>query len=93
MAFEIVVKDDFVKSFSILPEKYKKRISDFIFKTIPYNDYPYGLFQKMKGYKTYFKKRFGDYRLGVEIDKTEKKIYILTIMHRKEIYKYFPPEK
>jgi len=92
MEFKIEVKDEFIKNSSILPPKLRKRISNFIFKILPDSEFPYGLFEKMTGFKNYYKKRFGDYRLGVEIDKDNKLIIILTIMHRKEIYRYFPPK-
>ena len=92
MGFNIEVKDEFIKNSSALSSKLKTRIFNFIFKTLPDSEFPYGLFEKMTGFKNYYKKRFGDYRLGVEINKESKIISILTIMHRKEIYRYFPPK-
>ena len=45
--------------------------------------------KKLKGYKTYFRIRIGDYRLGFELEQ-DGVVRIILIAHRKEIYKYFP---
>ena len=45
--------------------------------------------KKLTGYKTYYRIRIGNYRIGFElINKTT--IRLLTIAHRKDIYKDFP---
>jgi len=45
--------------------------------------------KKLTGYKAYYRIRIGNYRIGFEkIDET--KIRLLTIAHRKDIYKDFP---
>ena len=43
---------------------------------------------KMKGYKTFYRIRIGDYRIGIDL--VRNKIIFTRILHRKEIYKYFP---
>ena len=45
--------------------------------------------KKMEGSKNYYRIKFGDYRLGICIDK-EKTVFIVRFLHRKEIYRYFP---
>lgn len=47
-----------------------------------------GKVEKMTGYKGYYKARFGDYRVGLK--KQDNKIIVEIVMHRKEIYKYYP---
>jgi mRNA interferase RelE/StbE len=89
--YEIQLKEDFIKESLKIDPKLKKRIHNFIYKILPEANNPINLFEKMTGYKVYYKKRFGDYRLGVEINQSAKSIVVLTIMHRKEIYRYFPP--
>ena len=42
----------------------------------------------MKGYRDYFKIRFGNYRVGLK--KEGDNIIVKRVLHRKEIYKYFP---
>lgn len=44
--------------------------------------------KKLKNYTTYYRIRVGDYRIGVEI--VENKIIFVRLLHRKDIYKYFP---
>ena len=46
--------------------------------------------KKMEGYIDYYRIKKGDYRIGIRI--TSHKIYFLRILHRKEIYRYFPPK-
>jgi mRNA interferase RelE/StbE len=42
----------------------------------------------MKGYPSYYKIRFGSYRVGIKL---ENEIVIFErALHRKEIYRYFP---
>ena len=91
MSYNIIVKEDYIRECKKLQPKLQKRINDFIFKTLPVSENPLLLFEKMKGYVTFYKKRFGDFRLGVEIIQSEKKIIVLKIMNRKEIYRHFPP--
>ena len=44
--------------------------------------------KKIKGFSNFYRIRLGDYRIGVEIE--EGKCIFLRILHRKDIYKYFP---
>ncbi len=44
--------------------------------------------EKLAGHKTYFRIRIGTYRIGFELK--EDNIELIAIMHRKEIYRYFP---
>ena len=43
---------------------------------------------KLKGYKTFYRIRLGDYRIGIDISGST--IIFTRILHRKDIYKYFP---
>lgn len=44
---------------------------------------------KLIGYSTYYRIKIGDYGLGFEIT-TLNEIRLITILHRKDIYKRFP---
>ncbi len=46
--------------------------------------------KKLKGYKHYYRIRIGDYRIGLSIEQNE--IVFVRFMHRKDIYKNFPPQ-
>jgi mRNA interferase RelE/StbE len=43
---------------------------------------------KMRGYATFYRLRLGDYRIGVEV--VEDEVIFVRILHRKEVYRYFP---
>lgn len=43
---------------------------------------------KMRGYATFFRIRVGDYRIGLEV--LEDEVIFVRVLHRKEIYRYFP---
>ena len=44
--------------------------------------------KKLKGYDTFYRIKFGDYRVGIEI--VDNEIIFTRFLHRKEIYRYFP---
>ena len=44
--------------------------------------------KKLKGYKTAYRIRMGDYRIGFLYE--NEKITLSRVMNRKEIYRYFP---
>jgi mRNA interferase RelE/StbE len=44
--------------------------------------------KKMEGFKTFYRIRFGDYRIGLELRKNT--VWFITVAHRKDIYKRFP---
>lgn len=43
---------------------------------------------KLKSYKTYYRIRLGDYRIGLDV--IDNDVYIVRILLRKDIYKFFP---
>ena len=44
--------------------------------------------KKLKGYETAYRIRIGDYRIGFTFD--GKTIIFFWVLHRKDIYRYFP---
>ena len=44
--------------------------------------------KKLKGFKTFFRIRIGNYRLGLSF--TKKKLIFVRILHRKHFYNKFP---
>jgi len=44
--------------------------------------------RKIKGYEDFYRIRIGNYRIGIKIE--GDKIIFVRILHRKDIYKYFP---
>jgi mRNA interferase RelE/StbE len=45
--------------------------------------------KKIEGYKTYYRIKVGDYRLGMEAI-SGREVVLLRFLHRKDIYRYFP---
>lgn len=44
--------------------------------------------KKLKGYDSYYRIRMGNYRIGVDL--TGNALIFVRILHRKDIYKFFP---
>ena len=44
--------------------------------------------KKMEGFKTFYRVRIGDYRIGLEL--RQDTVWFITIANRKDIYKIFP---
>ena len=44
-------------------------------------------FEKLKGYSNYYKKRFGNYRIGAKYE--DDTLILSRILHRKDIYRFF----
>ena len=66
-----------------------KRIKEFI-SIIKASDSTFDIPQikKLKGHNSYYRIKFGNYRIGFEI---ANDVLILTrILHRKDIYRHFP---
>ena len=44
--------------------------------------------KKLKGEENYYRIRVGDYRLGIKVN--DGVVSFVRLLHRKEIYRYFP---
>ncbi|WP_199250185.1 type II toxin-antitoxin system RelE/ParE family toxin [[Phormidium] sp. ETS-05] len=44
--------------------------------------------KKLKGSTDYYRMRVGDYRIGIKVN--DGVVSFVRILHRKEIYRYFP---
>lgn len=87
----ILIDKSFVKDINKIKDKnLLQKLNNFILgfeKTLSFSDIP--SIKKIKGYKTYYRIRISDYRLGIE-KINEDKICLIRFLHRKDIYKYFP---
>jgi len=45
--------------------------------------------KKMQGFKSFYRIRVGDYRIGIELENNAALRFIV-VLHRKDIYKKFP---
>ena len=86
----IAYSKKFLKQLAELPKTHRSKIEKFVFDDLKQAVAlsKLGNIEKMQGYDNYYKVRFGDYRLGLHEDNGN--IIIKVVMHRKEIYKFFP---
>ena len=87
---EVRYNKKFLRELANLPEPTREKAENFVFHQIKswstLKEIP--KIKKLSGYKYYYSIRLGQYRAGVRI---ENNILIFErIMHRKDIYKYFP---
>jgi mRNA interferase RelE/StbE len=83
-------KKIFLKDLNKIPEGIRTQIHQLIFVEIPETKKFIDLknIRKIKGYNTYFQFKVGNYRIGFEFEKNL--IVFFRVLHRKDIYKYFP---
>jgi mRNA interferase RelE/StbE len=87
---KILVNRVFLKELSKIPLKERHKVEILLFKEVENYTSPAQIpnFQKLKGYKNYYKIRFGDYRIGLKMEGDT--LYFERILHRKDIYKFYP---
>ncbi len=80
----------FLKELTKIPSKTRLKIEKYVFEDFPKANsiYEVGVIEQMKGYRSYYKVRFGSYRIGLKIEK-EKAVFERAL-HRRDIYRYFP---
>jgi len=80
----------FLKELSKIPTETQLRIENFVFEVLPKADsiHEAGVIEQMKGYPSFYKVRFGSYRIGLKIEKG--KAVFERALHRRDIYRYFP---
>ena len=87
---KVKFKKNFLKDLERLPKEVKGRIETLVFHEIPgYQSLEEVVHtKKIRGRDTYYRARIGDYRIGFLY--VNKVITFLRVLHRKDIYKYFP---
>jgi mRNA interferase RelE/StbE len=80
----------FLKDLASIPQNERTSIEKFVFERILFGKSlsELGKVEKLRGHEKHFKVRFGNYRIGLRL---ENEVIILErVLHRKEIYRYFP---
>ena len=87
---KVYYRKKFLKQLSKLPHDIRAKIEQFAFDELPKINsiQESGKIEKMSGYKNYYKIRFGSYRVGIKSE--DNSLILQIVMHRREIYKYFP---
>jgi mRNA interferase RelE/StbE len=86
----ILYAKNFLKDLAKVPEADRKKIEQFSFSEISNYTSLQSIkrAEKLQGHKGFYKIRFGNYRVGIQF--INNTITFERVMHRKEIYKYFP---
>lgn len=85
----VIADKSFQKDISKLDSANRKQILNIVInltQSESINDIPN--FKKIKGFKNMYRIRFGNYRIGIRLNNNT--IISVRILHRKDIYKYFP---
>ncbi len=87
---KVKFKKRFLKQLAELPKDFREKIEAFVFEELPRLSSlaESGKIEKMQGYADCFKIRFGSYRVGLKLE--NNKIIVQIVMHRREIYRFFP---
>ena len=87
---KVEYRKKFLKELSKIPTEKRSKVERFVFKQLPEANsiFEVGMVEPMKGYPSYYKVRFGAYRIGLRV-KNDKAI-LERALHRKDIYRYFP---
>ena len=86
---KIVATKTFEKQYAKSPGYVKKKVADLYLKieaAKSWEDIP--AIKEMKSHENTYRIRVVDYRIGVQI--IEQTLKFVVIMHRKEIYRFFP---
>lgn len=74
---------------TFIPKLERERIEEYVFKKVQsYKSFKDIRVEKLHGYRNYYKIRFGDYRVGISF--INESLTFERVLHRKDIYNYFP---
>jgi mRNA interferase RelE/StbE len=87
---EVRYSKKFLKQLALIPVEVRVKVEHFVFNELvaASSISELGNIEKMKAYDGFYKVRFGNYRLGLVVENGI--VTAKTVMHRKEIYKFFP---
>lgn len=87
---KVAYQKRFLADLSKLPATVRKGIEKFVFEEVPALKSlgESGKIEQMKGYKHYYKARFGSYRVGLKFEADT--VSFQRVLHRRDIYRYFP---
>ena len=89
---KVFFKNSFLKDFQKLPDEIKIEIKNICLSTFPkiknlmeFKIYP---LKKLRGFKNYYRIKVKDFRVGFK--RTNGEVIFMRVLHRKDIYRYFP---
>jgi len=91
MTWQVRYTRTFLKELAHLPAEVRGRIEAVVFgEEIKEDPFLRGRVQKLTGYQNFYKIRFGDYRVGLQLEEATEQIEFQRVLHRREIYRKFP---
>ena len=92
MKFQVLYKKTFLKELKKLPKDIRIKAEHLCFDILPEIESLADIkgLEKLVSHEKSYKVRFGDYRIGIEVDVESKVIECCRALHRKEIYRYYP---
>lgn len=86
----VVYQKKFLKDLAVIPSVQRDEIEQFVFDFLPTCKTlaDTGKFEKMSGYDNCYKARIGNYRVGAVHE--NGRLELKRVLHRKEIYRFFP---
>ena len=80
----------FLEELARIPTPQRTKIEVYVFEELPAlkSISESRAIERMKGYPSYYKIRFGSYRVGLKLE--DDTVILERVLHRKEIYRYFP---
>ncbi|OGU15337.1 MAG: plasmid stabilization protein [Ignavibacteria bacterium GWB2_35_12] len=89
--YKLIFTKTFLKELYSLPELVRTEAEKIVFNDLRnISPFDVGNIEKLKGYQDKYKIRIGDYRIGLTLEKNNKRIIFQRVAHRKDIYKLFP---
>ncbi|MEA3446395.1 MAG: type II toxin-antitoxin system RelE/ParE family toxin [Bacteroidota bacterium] len=90
MSLQIRINKKFLKELSQIPPYQRAKIEQFVFIEISKLNSKEKIrnLKRLKGYKHHYRIRFGNYRAGITI--LDNVVIFQRLLHRKDIYKYYP---
>ena len=83
--YKILYEERVYKDLDVIPNRDLEKI-DKIFQALPLNPRPHGC-AKLKGNYDYYRIRQGRYRIIYTINDSENIITVLSVRHRKDVYR------
>ena len=87
---KVKYRKKFLGDLARIPANDRKAIENFAFEEVPRLNSvgESGKVERMKGYKSCYKVRFGSYRVGLKLE--DDTVSLERVLHRRDIYRFFP---
>jgi len=91
MMWQAQYASTFLKDYERLPKSVQARVKAIVFgNEILADPFLGGRTQKLRGYRSYYRIRVGDYRIGLRLNFDRPVIEFRRVLHRRRIYRLFP---